>query len=59
LPLAILRGDPLSYFSIPERLAWAKKRETTRKEDRAYSLLGLFGIHMPLIYGEGEPGAFR
>ncbi|KAH8745284.1 heterokaryon incompatibility protein-domain-containing protein, partial [Diaporthe sp. PMI_573] len=59
LPLAILRGDPLSHFSIPERLAWAEKRETTRKEDRAYSLLGLFGIHMSLIYGEGEPGAFR
>jgi hypothetical protein len=23
-------------------------------EDRAYSLLGLFGVSMPLIYGEGE-----
>ena len=59
LPLTILRGNPLSGFSIPERLAWIEKRETTRKEDKAYSLLGLFSIHMPLIYGEGETNAFR
>lgn len=59
LPLAVLRGNPLSQFTISDRLAWAEKRETTRKEDRAYSLLGLFGIHMPLIYGEGERGAFE
>ncbi|KAH8758016.1 heterokaryon incompatibility protein-domain-containing protein [Diaporthe sp. PMI_573] len=59
LPLAVLRGNPLSHFSISERLAWAEKRDTTKKEDRAYSLLGLFGIHMAPLYGEGEPGAFR
>lgn len=59
LPLAVLGGNPLSQFTISDRLAWAEKRETTRKEDRAYSLLGLFGIHMPLIYGEGERGAFE
>jgi hypothetical protein len=33
---------------------WASKRQTTRKEDEAYCLLGLFGINMPLLYGEGE-----
>lgn len=59
LPLGVLGGNPLSQFTISDRLAWAEKRETTRKEDRAYSLLGLFGIHMPLIYGEGERGAFE
>ena len=36
----------------------AEKRETTRKEDAAYSLLGIFDIHMPLIYGEGREKAF-
>jgi hypothetical protein len=35
------------------------KRETTIDEDKAYSLLGIFDIHMPLIYGEGEMNAFR
>ncbi|KAH8781059.1 heterokaryon incompatibility protein-domain-containing protein [Diaporthe sp. PMI_573] len=57
LPLTVLRGNPPSDFSISERLAWAEKRETARKEDRVYSLLGLIGIHMPLIYGEGELNA--
>ncbi|KAH8757894.1 hypothetical protein F5883DRAFT_369515, partial [Diaporthe sp. PMI_573] len=54
LPLAILQGGPLSHFSIPERLAWAEGRETTRKEDRVYSLLGLVGIHMPQKPGSGS-----
>lgn len=32
---------------------WASKRETTRIEDQAYCLLGIFDINMPLLYGEG------
>lgn len=40
--------------SAARRMSWASKRETTRIEDRAYSLLGLFGIPMPIIYGEGS-----
>jgi hypothetical protein len=48
-----LRGDLLSEFSVAERWSWAAKRKTTRKEDGAYCLLGIFGIYMPLIYGEG------
>ncbi|KAK4150420.1 heterokaryon incompatibility protein-domain-containing protein [Chaetomidium leptoderma] len=35
-------------------MSWAAFRETTRPEDEAYSLLGLFDINMPLLYGEGE-----
>lgn len=31
---------------------------TTRPEDRAYSLLGIFGVNMPILYGEGEQSAF-
>jgi hypothetical protein len=34
-------------------MAWASKRSTTRIEDMAYSLLGIFDINMPLLYGEG------
>lgn len=54
-----LRGGPLSLFSQDERLSWARGRQTTKEEDKAYSLLGIFDVHMPLIYGEGEQNAFR
>ncbi|KAH7922396.1 HET-domain-containing protein [Leucogyrophana mollusca] len=44
----------LAKVSVAKKMSWAAKRETTRIEDRAYSLMGLFGVHMPLIYGEGK-----
>lgn len=43
---------------IAQVMNWAKDRQTTRVEDRAYSLLGLFDVFMPMLYGEGER-AFR
>ena len=58
IPIAALRGEPLSHFSVDERLQWAEKRNTTKKEDKAYCLLGIFNVFMPLIYGEGE-NAFK
>ncbi|KAM7218684.1 hypothetical protein V8F06_006003, partial [Rhypophila decipiens] len=45
--------------SIAVKLSWASFRETTRVEDRAYSMLGLLGINMPLLYGEGEKAVVR
>ncbi|KAI0190857.1 HET-domain-containing protein [Astrocystis sublimbata] len=54
----ILRGEDVLKISIARRMYWASRRETTRIEDLAYSLLGLFDINMPLIYGEGHK-AFR
>ncbi|KAK2598438.1 hypothetical protein N8I77_011854 [Diaporthe amygdali] len=45
--------------SIAEKISWAARRRTTREEDLAYSLLGLFGVHLPPIYGEGGSNAFR
>ncbi len=48
-----LRGE-----SVADRMRWASKRTTTRVEDEAYWLLGIFGITMPTLYGEGEY-AFR
>ena len=59
IPVKALRGSLLSDFSVPERMLWAEKRETTRKEDKAYSLLGIFDVYMPLIYGEGGENAFK
>ena len=44
---------------MTERLSWVQQRSATRKEDMAYSLLGIFDISMPAIYGEGERNAFR
>ncbi|KAE9966843.1 hypothetical protein EG328_008597 [Venturia inaequalis] len=41
-------------FSIAQRMSWASQRQTTRKEDTAYCLMGLFDVNMPLLYGEGE-----
>ena len=35
-------------------MSWASRRVTTRDEDIAYCLLGMFDVNMPLIYGEGE-----
>ncbi|KAK1835297.1 heterokaryon incompatibility protein-domain-containing protein [Podospora conica] len=46
--LRVLRG-----CSVAQRMSWAARRHTTRVEDVAYSLLGIFGVNMPLLYGEG------
>jgi hypothetical protein len=40
-------------FSIAHRLSWAAKRSTTRPEDEAYCLLGILGVNMTRIHGEG------
>ncbi|KAG5813948.1 hypothetical protein H9Q74_003093 [Fusarium xylarioides] len=45
--------------SVAERMSWLSRRETTRIEDMAYCMLGIFGIHMPLVYGEGPRAFFR
>ena len=40
-------------------MSWAAKRETTRIEDTAYCLLGIFGVNLPLLYGEGDRAFIR
>jgi len=40
-------------------MAWASKRVTTREEDVAYCLMGIFDVNMPLLYGEGQKAFFR
>jgi hypothetical protein len=44
----------LGNVSVAEKLSWAGGRTTSRREDEAYCLLGLFEINMPLLYGEGD-----
>jgi len=58
IPTTALRGNPLSQFDVNERFSWAKGRQTTRGEDKAYALFGIFDVQIPLLYGEGEVKAF-
>jgi Heterokaryon incompatibility protein (HET) len=46
-------------LSIATRMSWAASRETTRVEDIAYCLLGIFSVNMPLLYGEGRRAFIR
>ncbi|KAH8732098.1 heterokaryon incompatibility protein-domain-containing protein [Phaeosphaeriaceae sp. PMI808] len=59
IAIEALQGHPLPQFTVDERLSWAKSRKTSREEDKVYSLLGIFGIHMPLIYGERYENALN
>lgn len=61
-PNALQGSNTLDYIqntSIAKRMSWASKRKTTREEDIAYCLLGLFNVNMPLLYGEGEKAFLR
>jgi hypothetical protein len=57
IAISALQGSILSSFSIAERKKWAANRKTTRPEDKAYSLLGIFNVSMAPLYGEGEEQA--
>ncbi|KAK4893987.1 hypothetical protein LTR27_007793 [Elasticomyces elasticus] len=60
IPMLVLQGDHrLTDYSVAQRMSWASRRVTTRVEDRAYCLLGIFGVNMPLLYGEREAAFIR
>lgn len=60
IPVFVLDDrSSISEVSVAERMSWAAYRKTTLPEDAAYCLLGLFEIHMPLLYGEGERAFIR
>ncbi|KAI6116665.1 heterokaryon incompatibility protein-domain-containing protein [Pisolithus croceorrhizus] len=48
----VLRDTRHLRCSVAQMMSWAADRKTTRVEDRAYSLMGLFGVNMPMLYGE-------
>ncbi|KAI0686758.1 hypothetical protein C8T65DRAFT_747259 [Cerioporus squamosus] len=50
---------PLRAVSVAKRMSWASERTTTRVEDEAYSLMGIFDISMPTLYGEGRRAFHR
>jgi hypothetical protein len=49
----------LNFLPVAQRMSWVSRRQTTRTEDIAYCMLGIFDIHMPLIYGEGDKAFTR
>jgi Heterokaryon incompatibility protein (HET) len=55
VPIEVLAGNqtPRDY-NVAVRMSWASRRQTTRLEDEAYCLLGLFDVNMPMLYGEGR-----
>ncbi|KAH7085888.1 kinesin light chain [Paraphoma chrysanthemicola] len=59
IPLAALRNCALDKFTVAERERWAKNRVTTEEEDNIYCLLGIIGVSMPTVYGEGRESASR
>ncbi|KAK0643403.1 hypothetical protein B0T16DRAFT_181264 [Cercophora newfieldiana] len=60
IPHHILTGfASLDTASVAQRFSWASRRQTTRPEDMAYCLLGIFDVIIPLFYGEGLEAAFE
>jgi len=57
---AFLNGkENLENASVAKRMSWVSQRRTSRSEDIAYCLFGIFDVNMPLIYGEGKESARR
>lgn len=59
IPIKALQGSAVPEFSIAERAKWVEQRQTTVEEDMVYCLLGLCGLSMPAIYGEGKEAALK
>jgi hypothetical protein len=51
--------ESLHTLSVARRMSWLSERKTTRTEDMAYCLLGIFDVNMPLLYGEGKRAFLR
>ncbi|ROW13049.1 hypothetical protein VPNG_05954 [Cytospora leucostoma] len=57
---SVLRDSSILHtIPVASRMSWAAGRETTRIEDMAYCLLGIFDINMPMLYGEGQKAFMR
>ena len=60
IPQRVLKQPEILHrSSVARRMSWAANRQTSRTEDIAYCLLGIFDIHMPLVYGEGFKAFYR
>jgi hypothetical protein len=54
----LLDSGKIQEECIARKMSWASKRNTTREEDEAYCLMGIFDVNIPLLYGEGGVKAF-
>jgi hypothetical protein len=54
IPQDVLTTGDLGRASVAQKMSWASGRKTTYIEDNAYALMGLFEVHMLMLYGEGE-----
>jgi hypothetical protein len=59
IPPSVLTTGDFHRFSVAQRFSWAANRQCTRVEDMAYSLMCLFDVNMPLLYGEGQRAFVR
>ncbi|QIX00101.1 hypothetical protein AMS68_005618 [Peltaster fructicola] len=57
--LVLTHQISLDELSVAKKMSWAASRATTRKEDESYCLLGVLGINMTLLYGEGDKAFTR
>ncbi|KAL4063365.1 heterokaryon incompatibility protein-domain-containing protein [Scleroderma yunnanense] len=60
VPQRVLRdGFSFNHPCVAQIMSWAADRRTTRVEDKAYSLMGLLDVNMPMLYGEGKKAFHR
>ncbi|KAJ2966180.1 hypothetical protein NQ176_g10268 [Zarea fungicola] len=60
IPISVLlRRDNVFTASAAQRMSWLAKRQTTRLEDMAYCMFGIFNVNIPLLYGEGDKAFAR
>ena len=60
VPVHILSdGLEGNHPCVAQIISWAANRTTTRVEDKAYSLMGLLDVNMPMLYGEGKKAFHR
>jgi hypothetical protein len=52
-------GGRLADFSFEKKMSWMDSRSTKKEGDTVYSMLGIIGMSMPVIYGEGRDKALR
>lgn len=58
IPEAVLYGERHDNYPVAQKMSWAANRTTTKPEDMAYCLMGIFHVNMPMLYGEGGYEAF-
>ncbi|QDS74748.1 hypothetical protein FKW77_001219 [Venturia effusa] len=59
IPEPILSGESPDSCPVAQKMSWAARRTTTKPEDMAYCLMGIFHVNMPMLYGEGGSEAFH